>query len=1039
MPKIQTVLSSGGTSPKDFTLHDAGHSFRVAQRMERVASDAMGALSPFELSLLLLSAYLHDIGMTPEVKKVDAHFNHLLTAKEHLLTDNEIDDLQMWLDDNGYQVVPPISDAMPLADRLSLAREISTYYCRDRHNDWGAEWIRANLSNEALSNYSGWIEDLISLCQSHHFGLGRLMQSSFRARRVAEPPAVVNLRFLALVLRLADILEFDPERTPEILLRHRDISPESQIYWWKDKEIVLTMADGKIVITARPSTARLHKAIEETASAIDAEMTLCRKAADDSPLGAIPGEQPLCYPWALPSTVHRDIEPREGTYEYIDGAFRPDTEKLLSLLSGTSLYQTPLHAVRELVQNAFDAVAERIAYLRLAQVNPASVTLAEQLAEQHRVTLSLEIDGSDAYLVCTDNGIGMTKAVIQDRVLVAGSSPRHDVRALDRRCREAGFDLGRSGQFGIGILSYFMIATNVEMETLRALEAGDSDFTRWHFETGGIGSFGELRKLHGDLPGTRVRLRLRPDVFSNPKEWYENLRRYLENTLVRCPCEFYLSSPLPACEPLEFKPGWTPRDYAALVLLGLRRSSRPGGPEDVSILSSVEREERLAAQHEIDQLGREIRSSLRWRTEEAALSDNSAHYVIGLPYFQLGGDASLAFLRTDRADKGRIAVHQFLNGTHFAPKKWLEQAWKGMAARGSQTLTQGPPLPQGSFFRINWTSDAAGEITAGRDAFLVKANKRLLREFQEHWEKMLTDFLEESKDSKFAWLNERIANLGTLRARDCQWLRNSGDRVAANNQSAELHWGKVDFPAISRSSFGYLPQLSANTKLMLNKKSVLFIPWSNPAPALSEYLGAIGWNPRLAPPDRVVYLKTWYFGMAPIWLRRPKASPEPSWIVSKFPPQWRELCGAKFHLYAGYDQPVVVWNRDHPLVREATTSARNWCDLTFQKSIDPVPHREEILSDPHKAAYWLLQCIRGDSGKVWRGLPERDPKFLPSLFSALPSWKALSGSRRVLFWADTPGLGELRVVDPTTWTEVKKPIEQYLPNPGTQWSITGSK
>ena len=33
MPSIQTVLASGGTSPKDFTLHDEGHSFRVAERM----------------------------------------------------------------------------------------------------------------------------------------------------------------------------------------------------------------------------------------------------------------------------------------------------------------------------------------------------------------------------------------------------------------------------------------------------------------------------------------------------------------------------------------------------------------------------------------------------------------------------------------------------------------------------------------------------------------------------------------------------------------------------------------------------------------------------------------------------------------------------------------------------------------------------------------------------------------------------------------------------------------------------------------------
>jgi hypothetical protein len=281
MPRIQDVLNSGGTSPNDFTLHDAGHSFRVAERMQEITKDVTENLTVFELSLLLLSAYSHDIGMTPRLKKVDTLFTFLLTAEKGLLTSKEIDELQTWLDDKGYQMVPPISEDLPLADRLTLAREITKYYCRYRHNDWSGEWIRGNLTSECLSNYSGWVEDLVLLCQSHHFGFDRITQQSFRPRRVASPSEVVNLRFLALVLRMADILEFDPERTPDIILRHRDVSPASQIYWWKDKELTLKLTDRRVVITARPSCAWIHKAIEETMDAIDAEMALCRKIADD--------------------------------------------------------------------------------------------------------------------------------------------------------------------------------------------------------------------------------------------------------------------------------------------------------------------------------------------------------------------------------------------------------------------------------------------------------------------------------------------------------------------------------------------------------------------------------------------------------------------------------------------------------------------------------------------------------------------------------------------------------------------------------------
>jgi len=150
MPMIQEILNSGGTSPKDFTLHDAGHSFRVAERMVEVAGSTMKILTAFELSLLLLSAYLHDVGMTPEFDKVNKHFTYLLTGKVGLLEPPEIADFQTWLDDAGYQIVPPLKEDDSLIDRLSIAREITTRYCRYRHNEWGAEWTRDNLANTRL-------------------------------------------------------------------------------------------------------------------------------------------------------------------------------------------------------------------------------------------------------------------------------------------------------------------------------------------------------------------------------------------------------------------------------------------------------------------------------------------------------------------------------------------------------------------------------------------------------------------------------------------------------------------------------------------------------------------------------------------------------------------------------------------------------------------------------------------------------------------------------------------------------------------------
>src|SRR5713226_240370 len=74
MENIYKVLAKGETAASDFTLHDEDHGFRVAERMVDVITwPVLEKMSSTEWALLLLSAYLHDIGMTPEKAKVRGH------------------------------------------------------------------------------------------------------------------------------------------------------------------------------------------------------------------------------------------------------------------------------------------------------------------------------------------------------------------------------------------------------------------------------------------------------------------------------------------------------------------------------------------------------------------------------------------------------------------------------------------------------------------------------------------------------------------------------------------------------------------------------------------------------------------------------------------------------------------------------------------------------------------------------------------------------------------------------------------------------
>jgi hypothetical protein len=174
------------------------------------------------------------------------------------------------------------------------------------------------------------------------------MEPVFDLRIAGTGNKLINLRYLAAVLRVADILEFDPERTPDVVFAHRAVSPQSHIYWYKDHAIVLSVEkdSSNIIITARTKDAWMHRAILDTADSVDAELQNC--TAIEKQNGFVHGvklDSITYYRWPWPPQSSRDIKPQNNTFEYIEGAFRPDTRRVISLLAGTRLYDSPLAAI----------------------------------------------------------------------------------------------------------------------------------------------------------------------------------------------------------------------------------------------------------------------------------------------------------------------------------------------------------------------------------------------------------------------------------------------------------------------------------------------------------------------------------------------------------------------------------------------------------------------------------------------------------------------------------------------------------------------
>jgi molecular chaperone HtpG len=165
-------------------------------------------------------------------------------------------------------------------------------------------------------------------------------------------------------------------------------------------------------------------------------------------------------------------------------AFQVDLHGVVDLLA-RHLYSGPRVYVRELLQNGVDAITARRA------VDPGCPAT---------VRLRPLPDGS---LAVVDSGIGLTRTEAEELLATVGRSSKRD---LD-------LGLGREeflGQFGIGLLSAFMVADEIELVSRSARDPG-APAVRWRGHADGSYDLTELPDA--DLPaGSTVRLRPRRDM-----------------------------------------------------------------------------------------------------------------------------------------------------------------------------------------------------------------------------------------------------------------------------------------------------------------------------------------------------------------------------------------------------------------------------------------------------------------------------------------------------------------------------------------------
>jgi len=173
--------------------------------------------------------------------------------------------------------------------------------------------------------------------------------------------------------------------------------------------------------------------------------------------------------------------------------FETEVKHLLHLMIH-SLYSNKEIFLRELISNASDA-ADKLRFEALS-----NDSLYEGDSE---LKIRLEYDKEKRTITIIDNGIGMTRAEVQEHIgTIAKSGTKQFFQALTG---DQAKDSELIGQFGVGFYSAFIVADKVTLTTRKA-GADKSDGVRW--ESAGEGDY-TLESVDKAQRGTEIVLHLK--------------------------------------------------------------------------------------------------------------------------------------------------------------------------------------------------------------------------------------------------------------------------------------------------------------------------------------------------------------------------------------------------------------------------------------------------------------------------------------------------------------------------------------------------
>ncbi len=588
----------------NYDIHDDSHSEQVIYIIENLLGDKINGITCYEAILLYLSAYLHDSAMAlpaweyellKAIEGTDELFDNTLAfrisndfKKEHsysealeIITENKdtlfsfdtakdfvfakadenklIVSLTQLMREyekfrNGYSAELAANNKS-VVEYMNISKLIRSEFIRTTHHTRVVDNIKSlkKIIENILGGFTTehFIQDLANICKCHGEPITTVFDLPTEREDLLGEKS--NIQFIAMLLRLGDVIHFSSDRAPLSLFAEKRITDEVSFLHWnakfQDLKFGFNELNGTITVkySAFCSNPEVYYFIQNYLDWVDNELDnffTLKQRWEQSKLDKFGN-----YNLPISNRVDRT------QINYNKDVFTPQTNmhfvlnqsKILELLMGIQLYKDEFLCLRELYQNSLDATKCIIAINKQNGVQ-------EDLTIEFGVGEEIVEGVNRKYLYCLDHGTGMNRYIIDNFLLKIGNS-YYKSKDFNRKNTEWGFEVNPTSQFGIGILSCYMLADRIGITTVHYEHSETNSFIlegiNEHFYYVNAPEFDTERI---GKHGTIVKLYLKDEFSSLNNQYIEKLpiilgkvqspflKEYIDEHILKCNLSYILSA-----------------------------------------------------------------------------------------------------------------------------------------------------------------------------------------------------------------------------------------------------------------------------------------------------------------------------------------------------------------------------------------------------------------------------------------------------------------------------------------------------------------